>query len=356
MITLLTGVPGSGKTSKMVFELLKESGRPIFVMGIPDLLIPHQAVPPISDWTVLEPSPEDPTIKRPAFTFPQNSIIVIDEAQNVYRPRAAASKVPDIVAAFETHRHKGIDFYLLTQHPSLLDSNIKRLVSKHWHVHVTPFGRRLLEWSQARDPDSKGDRNDAISVPYKPPASVFKLYKSSELHTKLKRRIPNSFLIFAFGSIFAIGLIYYGYQRISAKMNPKKTTPELVTASSVQSGAASLPAYSGPAFFVGNPEAYVPAIPDKPETAPMFDQLRVVKTMPQIAGCIETSSSCDCFTQQQTRADISAAACKSWVHNRPFNPYLENVEAARRETGAVAPVSSSIPAPLPLEEKSPASG
>ena len=111
MITLLTGVPGSGKTSKIVYELQKETTRPIFVMGIPDLLLPHIPAPPVADWTVLEPAPEDPSIKRPSFTFPQNAIVVIDEAQNVYRPRPSGSKVPDIVAAFETHRHKGIEQY-----------------------------------------------------------------------------------------------------------------------------------------------------------------------------------------------------------------------------------------------------
>jgi len=104
----------------------------------------------------------------------------------------------------------------------------------------------------------------------------------------------------------------------------------LVLASNSQAGSNALPAYSGLAFTVGNPVAYIPAIPDKPETAPIYDTVRVVKVFPVISGCIETESSCKCFTRQQTRADISETACKEWVHNRPFNPYRGEVQVARR--------------------------
>ncbi len=33
---------------------------------------------------------------------------MIDEAQRVFRPRPAGSKVPDYIQELETHRHKGI--------------------------------------------------------------------------------------------------------------------------------------------------------------------------------------------------------------------------------------------------------
>jgi len=80
MITLITGVPGSGKTSKAVSDLASIKDRPIFVMGITDLQIVHEKVPPVAEWTRLEASPEDPNHVRPVFNFPPNSIVVIDEA------------------------------------------------------------------------------------------------------------------------------------------------------------------------------------------------------------------------------------------------------------------------------------
>ena len=57
MIELNTGVPGSGKTLSMVQQLAAlvarwerhpEEGRPIVVHGIPELSLPHAAMPLLS--------------------------------------------------------------------------------------------------------------------------------------------------------------------------------------------------------------------------------------------------------------------------------------------------------------------
>lgn len=85
-ITMVTGLPGSGKTAHVVDLLAHHDdykGRPLFVMGIPDLQIEHNPTPPLAEWTELRPSPEDPQILLPYFTFPPGSVVVIDEAQRV---------------------------------------------------------------------------------------------------------------------------------------------------------------------------------------------------------------------------------------------------------------------------------
>ena len=168
MITLITGTPGAGKTALAVAMLLEEKGaRPIFSSGIQDLKIDHQPTPPVEDWTQEVPTPEDPTVKESVFTFPPHSIIVVDEAQKVYRPRAASAKVPPYVAAFETHRHTGVDFWLITQHPGLLDGNIRKLVGRHVHIRNTFFGRYLYEWPECGEPDIKSSRQLSASRRYK---------------------------------------------------------------------------------------------------------------------------------------------------------------------------------------------
>ncbi len=131
MINLVTGLPGSGKTlwtlTTVVDYVEKEnkaliaqgkSPRQVYYHGIPDLTL---------DWIKME-SPED------WINLPSHSIVVIDECQSTFRPRAASVKPPPFIAEFETHRHKGLDFFLLTQHPMLIDGNIRRLAGKHYHV------------------------------------------------------------------------------------------------------------------------------------------------------------------------------------------------------------------------------
>ncbi|KJJ16509.1 hypothetical protein HMPREF3156_01497 [Neisseria sp. HMSC06F02] len=67
MITLITGVPGSGKTLSVVSDLAKKvkkewAGRKIFTHGIPDLVIPTEKIPEghtINDMNVWLQYPEN---------------------------------------------------------------------------------------------------------------------------------------------------------------------------------------------------------------------------------------------------------------------------------------------------------
>jgi len=122
MITIITGVPGMGKTAMLVHMLLKNekehfNARPVFAMGINSLLLDHVPAPPVDEWTEKRVSPEDPNLFLDYYNFPPNSILVIDEAQRVFRSRSSGTKPPPHVTALETHRHTGLDIILLTQKP-----------------------------------------------------------------------------------------------------------------------------------------------------------------------------------------------------------------------------------------------
>lgn len=198
MINLITGTPGSGKTSyalQFLLEQLKGSKRKIYVHGIPELKIPHEQVycssktcdicqPILAEFDI------DPSLMAENWHLyaPEGAVYFFDEVQNIYRPRASSAKVPDSVASFEVHRHKGLDFFLITQNPKLLDTNIRSLVSRHIHLKPTWVGRFQYEWPECKD--SVQSTTDAIKSTYKLDKNTFSLYKSASIHTKQKRKIP----------------------------------------------------------------------------------------------------------------------------------------------------------------------
>jgi zona occludens toxin len=226
MITIITGVPGMGKTALLVSMMMEEHEknekageplRPFFVMGVPDLQIDHSPVPPVIEWTEKRPDKDDPSVELDYFTFPKNSIICIDEAQRVYRPRASTSKVPPHVAAHETHRHTGVDFWLLTQKPSLIDSNIRDLCGRHIHIKQGLFGRWLYEWTEYTDVKVKGNYEDASKRKFSPPKKAFTKYKSAELHTKQPRRFHQVFIVLALAVAFTGYNGFNVYHKFSSK-------------------------------------------------------------------------------------------------------------------------------------------
>ncbi|GAA4492875.1 zonular occludens toxin domain-containing protein [Pseudaeromonas paramecii] len=212
MITLITGVPGGGKTLYCVAEVLlpldaanqklpPEQRRKIFVDGIPDLLIEHEVAPDITKWHEWAPD---------------GCLIVVDECQRVWRPTSAAAKVTDDIAALETHRHRGIDFIVITQHPSLIHSNVRRLVGKHIHLRRTALGVYAYEWSECANPDSV--RSALTKVRWSHPKSAFGKYKSASLHTKVKFRVPPALKVFIGSVIISLVLAYHFSKRIMERM------------------------------------------------------------------------------------------------------------------------------------------
>jgi len=181
VIYLLTGAPGAGKTLKMLHDWLAsaDGSRPIYVFGVEGLV-------PSDKWLPLD----DP---KAWHKLPFGSIVLIDEAQHVFRPRRPGDPVPEYVAAAETHRHLGIDLVMTTQFPMQLDAHLRRLCSSHEHL-VNVWGLKgrsaVFAWDEVQDdPKDRGARKLARRSIFKYPKDVYALYKSSQIHTK-KTRIP----------------------------------------------------------------------------------------------------------------------------------------------------------------------
>lgn len=332
-IIVVTGQPGSGKTALVVDMLANDDqfkGRPLFVMGIPDLAIDHTPCPPVADWTEYRASPDDDSLQLAYFRFPENALVVLDEAQRIYRPRAVGSKVPPEVAAFETHRHTGVDFVLLTQHPGLIDANIRKLVGRHIHIRVTPLGRYKYEWTELGDPESASSREIAARSKYVLPKRAFDLYKSSQLHTKIKVKMPWFVYMFGVAAVSFIGLGWYGYHRVMDRVEPKTAIP--ASSPGMPSNAAP------PAGSVKTTAQYIeerqPRIAHLAYTAPVYDEITKPVDAPFPAGCLTvkrpSGEVCRCVDQQGNDYPMPDNTCRQVVQHGIFKDWGFR-ETANRE-------------------------
>lgn len=335
-ITLVTASPGGGKTAQVVAlmqEALKK-GRPLVQQGIPELKLDHGTVPAVAQWTELRRD-DDTGMDLPYFTFPENALVVLDEAQRIYRTRPTGSKVPDHVAAFETVRHTGVTFILMTQHPSFLDSHIRKLVGQHIHLRdVGVLGRWYYEWPECEDHPDKTYNSAPIKRKFKLPKQVFGLYKSSSLHIKRKYSFPPSLMIFIACLLIAIGCGWYVSKRIGSVTNPEPKAPAVEAAAPrpVAVAEAKPPPSASSLDGAEYLAAFVPTAPGHPESAPAYSSLRQVKDFPRVIGGACNANRCVCYTQQGTDAGLDQAQCKEWLRKPPFDPYRSD-DTAGTPTG-----------------------
>jgi zona occludens toxin len=305
MITLITGTPGAGKTALALSMLLEEGkNRPLFVSGVKDLKVEHQTLPEPSLWTHYIPAPETPEGRKCVFDLPSGAIVLVDEAQNVYRPRGTGKAVPDYVAALETHRHGGLEIWLVTQHPALLDANVRKLITRHVHIKRTILGtRKLFEWTdEVGDVENRQSRQLAAARRYKPPKKVFSLYTSATEHIKTKRRIPIYAYVFVACICGVLGLSYYGYRSYQSKFGdrPQATLkgnggPGPGADASTRTGPG--PTTPGPLSWA---EQQTPRVASLPHTAPVFDGITAPKSAPFPSACLSNGPRCTCYTDQAT--------------------------------------------------------
>ncbi|UZR29443.1 zonular occludens toxin domain-containing protein [Methylococcus mesophilus] len=342
MITVITGSPGAGKTAFVVNELDKlPESRPLFVHAVPDLQVPHEAIyckSSLCSHCSEADKPEGALCVEdwPSWA-PIGAILFIDEVQRVWRPRASGSAVPESVAALETHRHRGVDFFLVSQGPHLFDGNVRKLVSRHVHLVAKWAGRISYEWPECKqNTDMVGD---AVKRPYKLPKQVFGKYKSAEVHTKQNHAKPLAF--YALLAMIPVGgfLGYKVYARIQAAIHPeeiKPTAPAAVPASPALSAVLAVPVAAP-----GSPvHDFKPRVEGRPETAPAYDGLYRVSRSPIVMGCVGTPDYCRCFTVKATRAEVSEPWCRAFLRREVFYPFEET-----RIPVPAAPVAASASPP-----------
>jgi len=351
MIYLITGVPGSGKTSLLVSLLLKlqkdtANPRLVYQHGVRGLKLP--AVQIYCDDLNCEfcgsPLPEQSLdgVKKAVDDIkasrrgrlriedfrdwcPPNGVIVLDEVQQQYRVRGRAAPVPKFVMDLEVNRHSGVDLYLLTQNPKLIDSNIRDLFNVHYHLEPNLLGIHKRTFMGCEVNPRRATTGE--TVPYKPDPATFEWYNSAELHTKIKKPIPKGFYVLGVALLFGVVGGYFALQNLTSRFAPQlaevQEIPqvEAVIAESVEHVVESVEQPHSPDFS----QAFdtTPTIPGVLESAPAFAGMVRYRDHPRRAACILSGSRCRCYTQQGTDYPTALSECKAFIEGRvsSFNPY-----------------------------------
>lgn len=315
---LHTGLQGHGKTLLTLDHVEKlriETNRKVFYSGIRELTL---------DWE--EFGGPGPDKEKPWFTdaskwydLPDGAIIVIDEAQRLFRPRGTGAAVPPYESAIETLRHKGHTLFLITRMPKLVSSHVRSLSGVHRHI-MRKFGSNwctVHEWAGVRDNCDKS-RKDSMETQRRFPKALFSVYKSAEVHT-VKFSVPwKIWALLALPLIAIAGFwwIFYG-REASRKAAP--AAPVVNTSLQAQNGPAGASGSVGrdraPQTVQSLFTSFQPRIAGLPFTAPRYDALTDPVRVPVIVGCWQSASDGFCFTQQGTRIelprDIAAAFIKA---------------------------------------------
>ena len=317
MITLITGQPGAGKTLHTLWKvkaLAEKEGRDVFYNGITDLKLPWAELVDATKWHEL----------------PTGAIIVLDECQRTFRTRSNGSTVPEHVSQLETHRHKGYDIFLITQHPMIIDGNVRRLVGTHIHV-MRRFGGSsavVHEWNGVKEQCDK-NRKDSQSKTWNYPKEVYDYYKSAELHTH-KRKIPNA-VIFLILVPFILGvLVYFLYGFTNSKMSSDKSQ----NGSSVAAMPAGFTSSTEKSKKMTKEEwlaAQVARIDGLPQTAPVYDDLARPQQVPSPQACVVMGDKCKCYTNQSTPISMPDDLCRNIVSNGIYLPHLPPSGAVTNE-------------------------
>lgn len=340
MIYLITGTPGSFKTLSTIGRVLKYQEEQKKLGAERTVYCANVSGINIDGWQTFE-------CGKDWINLPDGAIVVIDECQKEeqgFGRMSQAAKVPLHISELETHRHRGIDIFLITQGPHLINSHIKPLIDTHWH-YVRKYG-----WDRAhvytstgiiKNPETKANLKDLEHSIYKPDKSLFDKYQSATLHT-VQKRVPKAIYLGIPSLIALIFAMFMGIKTVKGLADAPSETPNN-TAEKIN----SMPKPQQFELMQTEQEtikfdpitAYVPRIEHMPETAPAYDDLRQAKDFPR-AQCIANKKTCKCYTQQASLMQAyPESICRQFVKDGYFDPTKPRNESAAKLQGAEAPSS-----------------
>ena len=395
MLYLRTGLPGAGKTLNAIREIDIEHQvdpndpskrlhkdpddpdalpRTIYFYGIPDVKVDRLK----AKWVEFD-TPEK------WFDLPDGSVIVIDESQRIFGNDGTRSR-PEKVTRFETHRHQGLDIHLITQHPSLLATAVRKLVGKHINF-IRPYGREKgifrHEYEFCIDnPEKRANFKQAQEEKVSLDPSYFGVYKSSTVHThkpitpSYLKKLPLMIGLALLPILLLAGLFYWLIKANTDEMAElRQGSPEQLAAASVAlptgHGSALQPAKRQDASETVEDyaEKRTPRIQELPASAPIYDDLTKPRDFPKPI-CAATSDqalvdkapkrrqtlgvydnkpyACQCYTQQMTKLKTTFEFCMDVVNNGYFDDtrLMPQIASGRNMNGAL---SGSSAQPVAME-------
>ena len=339
-IVLVTGRPRLGKTAMVVDMLVNDplyKGRKLY-SNINGLKIDHNQPPDGHSWNDMHD-----WLKWPENT---GAVVVFDEVQNLFPSRSNGAKMSDNVLFLNVHGHNAIDMIFMTQSTKIIDVNLRETVNKHYHIAKNKMGgKTLMEWNECANGMTKEARS-ALSRPYHVNEAILDLYKSAEAHTepdiatskwKYVLYISPFFVVATLGLVGFIGYKYYNQFKEKSQVTQAAgvTVP---SASEVANNATESVARK--ADLVSNPDTskrvrpgdFVAVLAENPQTKPIYDNIRQVRQVERVAGCIKTKLGCNCYSDQATKIrEVTEELCNVYVRDgMPFDPFREKVQPSQQ--------------------------
>ncbi len=313
MITLITGVPGSGKSlysTKLILDLIKLKNDSIkklqketdsneiekLQVNIREIYVDINGFDHERFGT--KPTPEDWR------ETPDGSACFYDECQQKFGPDGGGRSKNPVIQAFEVHRHTGHDIYLITQRERLLHPNIRDLVGKHFHIQ-RQFGSKtvkIFSRDEVISTSSTAALNRCDMVPWQYDKKLFDVYQSATVHTH-KFQMPN-WLKIRLGALALLVLF------------------------------ALFMAFKSFDFFTGAVEYEVVADNSSVQYTDGIDPLVVQVSKPNehLMGCAvwDQGETCQCYTVNGHTADLSFSQCMRHAHGSTLAFRPQNIERRER--------------------------
>lgn len=366
-LTLITGLPGNGKTLNSIKELdaqaVKE-GRIVYYHNVRGL--------------------KGDTLKAEWYEFdnplewhklPENSLILIDEAQGFFPVRDPRKEVPDHCSQIETIRHGGRELWLVTQDANFLDVHVRRLCNRHIHFKRVFKSSRVLrhEWEQVTDISKAASYKAAMTTPIKLDKKFFGAYESTAQGAKHYLKFKPPLAAYVLVVVLCV-MAYYGWEVYG--MYTRAVEPVATPAAASSNGQLSTKSVLQQAAEVVNPagqgkgrvttEQYLqdrtPRVASVPSSAPVYDDLTKPVSFPRTycmssrdEGFLERQgvrkrmkvglvdgkkTGCGCYTQQGTLVTTSFEYCMNAVTNGIFDPTIP--DRGSRNVAMAAPGQQAV--------------
>jgi hypothetical protein len=342
MITLITGMPGSGKTAAALSMVLEHEFYPdsVVISGVRD----YRGGGLVFDDSL----PSNMELPR--------TLYLIDECGLYWPSRTAGKPQPSIVSQLALHRHIGQDWILTAQHPLQVDVAIRRLIGRHIHILKTGLGFKQYECGECRD-SLEFSRDETHSRPSLD-KSVFDVYSSTDVITSLQKKgfkLPAKLKWMIGLIIVCVAIIGFSLWRlhgrggvgsvsslVSSGFHPPVSNSVLSVSPSGSGGGSS--GNSALLAAAPNHQSLLPHEPDYPEIA---------QAPRYIAACLDSHShGCVCYDSASQRMDVSDSKCMAVINNRNELRYMYPDQDKSSGSSSGSGSASSVPVPVVVRSDS----
>lgn len=305
-VILVTGVMGSGKTLKVVADLIADleenekrcvEEKRTYYANITGLKI--DGINPIpDDWR----------------TTPDYSYIIIDEAQLIPMYARNRGKSHISVQELTLARKRGHKIIFITQAPNRLHQDILDVVQEHYHL-ARPYGAKLATcymWRNEAQKNPMGreaQRKCENKFLFTYPRKCYDYYESAQVQNDgLKAKIPLKTLIFV-----SLPLVFFGF---SAYMWFAPTTQNMVDGKSLSTSAPKIETNEHTKDMLKKEDEKILSA-STVSNAPIPEQLEAVR----VAFVMSTPDNCYAKNSRGFDLGLTYEECMKYANKeKPMNP------------------------------------